>query len=472
MKKEITSKLLLSLFGLASLFFAASCSDNNNNTDPTPANGVFTLLDEDKDGMINQNMTLDASKKYLIQGKVYVQSGSTLTIPAGTHLFGDKKTDGTLIVNRGAKIVAIGEPAKPIVFTSAGDDGFRNRGDWGGVVLLGYAYTNGSASSNIEGITGSAGSENGVYGPGTAAAKDNDNSGTLQYVRVEFAGIALSQDNELNSLTMGSVGSGSTIDHIQVSYANDDAYEWFGGSVNHKYLVTYSTLDDDFDTDRGYNGNVQFGLVVRDPMVADFSGSRAWESSSNGTADVSALPAHGITARHSAPTFSNVTVLGPRLFRAASAINGFYQAALEINQSSGIKIYNSILTGFPTGVRWNVSGESAVKSNVFSANAALTATSGGSTVPATFTTDNAEAEVTTVLGPFTATSLYTFAAPYPVLQASSSPALTGAMNLTTVNSFFENVAYKGAFGTTASANWNLTAGWLQWDPINATYFGE
>lgn len=474
MKKEITSKLFFSLFGLASLLFAVSCSEDEK--DPKPENeALFTLLDLDEDGMISANLTLDADVKYLIKGKVYVQSGATLTIPAGTHLFGDKETDGTLIVNRGGKIEAIGEPANPIVFTSEGADGFRNRGDWGGIVLLGKAYTNGSASSTIEGITASAGSENGVYGPGTGSAMDNDDSGTLRYVRIEFAGIALSQDNELNSLTMGSVGSGTEIDHIQVTYANDDAYEWFGGSVNHKYLVAYATLDDDFDTDRGYNGNVQFGVIVRDPAQADFSGSRAWESSSSSTADVAALPAHGITARHSAPTFSHVTVLGPRLFRAAAAVNGFYQAAAEINTSSNIKIYNSIITGFTTGVRWNLSGANSVmEGNVFASHGANTAVSGGSTVPANFATVNSEvADVTTILGAYTGTGLYNFTvASLPFLQSATSPALTGAVNLNGTNTFFENVAYKGAFGSTASASWNWTAGWLEWDPINADYFED
>jgi hypothetical protein len=472
MKKEITSKLFFSLFGLASLLFAASCSEDDNDPDPVD-DAKFTLLDEDGDGLIDANLTLDASKKYLIKSKVYVQSGATLTIPAGTYLFGDKETDGTLIINRGAKIQAIGEPANPIVFTSEGDDGFRNRGDWGGIVLLGYAYTNGSASSTIEGITASAGSENGVYGPGTNNANDADDSGTLRYVRVEFAGIALSQDNELNSLTMGSIGSATDIDHIQVTYANDDAFEWFGGSVNHKYLVTYSTLDDDFDTDRGYDGNVQFGLVVRDAGQADFSGSRAWESSSSNTADVGALPTHGITARHSAPTFSHFTVLGPRLFKATAAVNGFYQAALEINTSSSVKVYNSIITGYTTGVRWNASGaNSVVEGNMLASNGANTAVSGGSTVPVDFATDNTEvADVTTIFGAFTGTGIYNFATP-PFFQAGTSTGLAGAINLNGTNAFFENIAHKGAFGTAASAEWNFNAGWLEWDPINADYFED
>jgi hypothetical protein len=152
------------------------------------------------EGNITANTTLDATKRYLLKGKVYVIAPAKLTIPAGTLVFGDKDSNGTLIINRGASIDAQGTAANPIIMTSNAPKGFRNRGDWGGVVILGKAYNSNGASATIEGITASAGSENGVYGPGAASAVDNDNSGILKYVRIEFAGIALSQDNELNSL--------------------------------------------------------------------------------------------------------------------------------------------------------------------------------------------------------------------------------------------------------------------------------
>ncbi len=414
------------------------------------------------EGNITSNMTLDASKRYLIKGKVYVNAPAKLTIPAGTLLLGDKDSDGTLIINRGASIDAQGTASNPIIMTSAAPKGFRNRGDWGGLVILGKAYNSNNGSATIEGITASAGSENGVYGPGAGSAADNDNSGILKYVRIEFAGIALSQDNELNSLTLGSVGSATTIDHIMVSYGNDDAYEWFGGSVNHKYLIAYSTIDDDFDTDRGYNGKVQYALVVRDPAIADFSGSRAWESSSNNNATA---PTVGGTSRHSAPKFSNVTVLGPLLFRASANINGFYRAALEINSNSAIQVYNSIITGFPNSTNFATAG-STVTSNVFAANA--TQTAAGAAAPGTFATDNTlEASVTAIFGAFPSGSLYTFEN-FPKFQAATSPYLTGATNLS-ADAFFENVAYKGAFGTASGADWNYAAGWVNFDPNNADY---
>jgi hypothetical protein len=439
-------------------------TDNANQTSSATAllNLTLTAQTITLEGNITTNTTLDATKRYLIKGKVYVNAPAKLTIPAGTLLMGDKDSDGTLIINRGASIDAQGTASNPIVMTSAAPKGFRNRGDWGGLVILGKAYNSNSASATIEGITASAGSENGVYGPGAGSSTDNDNSGTLKYVRIEFAGIALSQDNELNSLTLGSVGSGTTIDHIMVSYGNDDAYEWFGGSVNHKYLIAYSTIDDDFDTDRGYNGKVQYALVVRDPAVADFSGSRAWESSSNNSATA---PTVGGTARHSAPKFSHVTVLGPLLFRTAATINGFYRAALEVNSNSAIQIHNSIIAGFPNSTNFATAG-STVTGNVFVAN--TTQAAAGAALPATFAADNTlDNTVTGIFGAFPSGSLYTFEN-FPKFQSATSPYLTGAMNLS-ADAFFENAAYKGAFGTTSAADWNYTAGWINFDPNNANY---
>jgi hypothetical protein len=463
---------------VGSSFVVVFTALDNKNLTSSPVELTVTVGDPivQLQGNITANLTLDADTKYLLKGKVYVQAPATLTIPAGTIIVGDKVTQGTLIINRGAKINAQGTAANPIIFTSSGAKGFRNRGDWGGVVINGFAYTNGSASSTIEGISAS-GSENGLYGPGTNNANDADDSGTLRYVRIEFAGIPLSQDNELNSLTMGSVGSSTDIDHVMISYANDDAFEWFGGSVSHKYMIAYSTIDDDFDTDRGYNGNIQFGLVVRDPAIADFSGSRAFETSSNNTADVGALPAHGITARHSQPTFSNFTVLGPRLFRAAAGVNGFYQAAVEINTSSSTRVYNSILTGFTTGVRWNASGANAVISgNVFALNGANTATSGGSSVPGDFATANTEtSDVTTIFGPYTAknassdpaNNIYLLSGlGVSGLQVANSPALTGFVN---PGAAFDQVTFRGAFGTSAATEWGFASGWINFDPIIADY---
>lgn len=450
---------------VGSIITAVFTAVDNANLSSTPVELTITVGDPlvVLEGNITANRTLNAATRYLIKGKVYVQAPATLTIPAGTILFGEKDSYGTLIINRGAKIDAKGTAANPIIMTSQAPKGYRNRGDWGGVVILGYAYNSNGVSTGIEGLVTDAASDNGKYGPNTGNAKDDDNSGFLQYTRIEFAGVALSQDNELNSLTMGSVGTGTTIDHIMVTYANDDAYEWFGGSVNHKYLIAYSTIDDDLDTDRGYNGKIQYGLVVRDPLVADFSGARAWESSSWGDATA---PTWGGTSRHSAPKFSHMTVVGPLLFRTAVQVDPFYRAALEINQNSKIEVYNSIITGFPNSTNF-ATGGSVVNHNVFAANTIQAAA--GASAPATFATDNTlEAAIVNVFGAYPSGSLYSFAN-FPYLQAATSPYLEGATNLNTTDSFFDNTAHYGAFGTAAGAGWNYAAGWINFNPINATY---
>jgi hypothetical protein len=446
----------------------------------TSAATLYTITVTDPviilEGNITADKTLSASEKYLLRGKVYVIAPAKLTIPAGTLIFGEKDTDGALIINRGATLDAKGTATSPIIMTSQAPKGFRNRGDWGGLVILGKAYNSNDVSAKIEGISVAAGSENGVYGPGAGSSTDNDNSGFLQYVRIEYAGISLSPDNELNSLTLGSVGSATTIDHIMVSYANDDAIEWFGGSVNHKYLITYATNDDDFDTDRGYNGKVQYGLVVREYNTADISGSRAWESSSNGSATA---PTVGGTSRHSMPVFSNVTVLGPMVFGATSVMDANYRAGAEINSNSAIKIHNSIIAGFPVSVNWTNAVTGTVTGNVFVSNTNQNGTvAAGLTIPATLTTDNTlENNINNIFGAFTtknppstananAYGYATLASTF--LQASASPYLTGAIDLS-ADAFFDNAAYKGAFGTAAATDWNINSAWVNFDPSNANY---
>lgn len=442
----------LNRFALMAMMAVAvvACKEEVTPTpDPGPDNSLVRI-----EGEITSNLTLDASKKYLLVGKVFVQAPNTITIPAGTVIFGDKDTKAALIINRGARIVANGTASNPIVFTSEAPAGFRNRGDWGGIVVCGNALTNGNANSTIEGIAASTG-ENGVYGPGSGAAINDQNSGSMRFVRIEFAGVELSPDNELNSLTMGSVGSGTVMDNIMISYANDDAYEWFGGTNNHNYLIAYSTWDDDFDSDRGYAGKVQFGLVVRDPNIADKSGSRAFEASSNSNA--TATP-------HSLAEFANVTVMGPRIFNAS--INANYQAGVEINSNSAIKVRNSIVAGWSTGARFNGSGADAnITGTLFFRNAANSATSGGASLPANYATNNVLLADSNISSTVWATAP-NLATPNPLLSAGSGVIATGAPALT---GFPVSPAYHGAFGTTADAGWNWSSGWIEWNPITKAY---
>ncbi len=285
-------------------------------------------------GNITTNTTWTKNNVYLLNGFVYVKAGATLTIEAGTVIRGDKANKGALIVEKGAKIIAEGTVAEPIVFTSNQAAGSRAEGDWGGILLLGNAKTNVPGNNVL--IEGGV---NSYYG-----GEDNaDNSGVLKFIRLEFPGIALEPGNEINGLTMGGVGSGTTIDYVQVSYSGDDSYEWFGGSVNAKHLIAYSGIDDDFDTDYGYNGMVQFAVSLRNPDMADVAGtSNSFESDNDGTGSYNGPMTTAI--------FSNVSSFGPRV-NASSTYDSHFGSAMDIKKNSRLQIYNTIAAGWKTGVK-------------------------------------------------------------------------------------------------------------------------
>jgi hypothetical protein len=308
-------------------------------------------------GRITKDTTLFAKDVNYLSGIVYVMKGVTLTIQEGAKVMG--KSSGAdvaaLVITRGAKIIARGTADKPIVFTSAAQN--PASGDWGGVVLLGTARVNTTLTwkgTAVAGLTSVEGGVNdadlglGLAGSGDAAfptGNDDDNSGVLQYVRIEYAGYAYQPDNELNSLTMAAVGRGTTISHIQVTYAKDDAFEWFGGTVNCKYLIAYKTQDDDFDTDNGYNGNVQFGIVLRDSVIADISQSEAFESDNNSGGTATTFQTNAV--------FSNITAIGPRA-TLSNIGNSLYRGGAHIRRNTGISIMNSIIAGWRIGLEFDV----------------------------------------------------------------------------------------------------------------------
>jgi len=287
-------------------------------------------------GRINADTTFRKANTYILKGLVYIVGNHTLTIEPGTVIKGSfSGTDvAALIITRGSKIMAAGTETEPIIFTSAAPN--PQSGDWGGIVLCGRA----SINASYNGTNGLYQVEGGIDNAGTTPV-DNDNSGTLKYVRIEYAGYAYQPDKEVNSLTMACVGSGTTIDHIEIVYAKDDAYEWFGGTVNCKYLIAYKTQDDDFDTDNGFKGKVQFGLTMRDSVIADISNSETFESDNN---------ASGTTATpKTSAIFSNITAIGPR-----AALNNigstYFRGAAHIRRNTAISLFNSIFLGWPRGV--------------------------------------------------------------------------------------------------------------------------
>ncbi len=370
-----TNKMFLGCMGILAMSMTLlSCSSDNDtpNTDQTgyqwSKDGGYNACDHllftadgkeasqgtvigngDQHFVFKGTQTLERGT-YTLKGWVYVADGSTLTIPAGTVIKGDKDTKAALIVEPGGKLIANGSATQPIVFTSAQEAGSRRPGDWGGLIICGKAPNNsGVLAQQIEG------------GPRTkhGGTDANDNSGSLQYVRVEFAGYPFKKDQEINGITFGSVGAGTTVDHVQVSFSNDDSFEWFGGTVNCKHLIAFCGWDDDFDTDNGFSGNVEYGLSVRDSQIADASQSNGFESDNN---------ASGSTAEpYTSATFSYMTFLGPKTFDGAFANNadyitggglnpengssmGLFQAAMHIRRNSRLNVNNTLAVGWPIGL--------------------------------------------------------------------------------------------------------------------------
>ena len=319
----------------------AAWTDNWTNWDPQ--NTTYPAATT----TVSTNITTDTywsnDQVYLIQGQIYVKNNATLTIQEGTVILGDKNSVGAgLFITKGSKLNALGTEAKPIVFTSNQPAGDRAAGDWGGLILLGKATTNAPGGiGNIEGIAPTSDTEFG----GALTPDDNDNSGDIRFVRIEYAGYLYAPNKEINGFTLGAIGSKTSIHHVQVSFSNDDAFEWFGGTVNCKHLVSYRNLDDDFDTDNGYSGKVQFGLVVRDPQMADnpsVSTSEGFESDND---------ASGSTATpQTSATFSNITLVGPLRGDVGSTVASGYKRGARIRRNSALKIYNSLFLDFKTGV--------------------------------------------------------------------------------------------------------------------------
>jgi len=460
-------KLLLLSFSAATLFMT-SCKDDKDPVVDPPASDVVEVT-----GDISSNVTWTSDKKYHLKGFVYVTNGATLTIQPGTVIMGDKATKSTLTVTRGSKIMAEGTAAKPIIFTSGLAAGARAQGDWGGLILLGSAPINPTGGkAKIEGglvPTSTADEEKYIWYGGTNAG---DNSGVLKYVRIEFAGIAFTPDNEINGLTMGGVGNGTTISYVQVYRSGDDAFEWFGGTVNCDHLVATNTWDDDFDTDFGFSGHIQFGVAQRTKSTADVSGSNGFESDNdaNGSANTPQTRA----------VFSNMTIVGPIQGRATSGINANFQHGSQIRRNSSLSIHNSIILGFPIGLYID-----DTKGDKTSANAEAGTLKYANNIIAGCPTelkkstdafdiegwfadnDNEKIDSTQnakLVDPYKFPGAVSSPAGRPDFRLKAgSPAATGA-NFTGLSGF-QTVTYKGAFDT----NNDWTADWTSWDAENNQY---
>ena len=435
---------------------ADTTSPGDDATPPAPqlpaqvtCTGDLCRVSAPIDNPITTSFTMTADRKWLLEGGVFVgdeTSETVLTIEPGTIVYGETASKAFLTIRRGSRIEAVGTAEKPIVFTSSKSPGQRARGDWGGLIINGRAPVNGCDAAPCE-----SEGEGGTGKYGGAAAEDN--SGTLRYVRVEFAGFPITEDNELNGVAFQGVGSGTTVDHLQVHMAKDDGVEFYGGTVNVKHVVLTGISDDNVDWTDGWTGQAQFILVQQ----YEDAGDNGIEADNNGDNN-DALP-------RSSPTLSNVTLIG-------SPESSSSDLGVLFREGTAARLHNSILTG------WNeacydmdhaatfalakegeaLSGNLAIANTIFDCAKNFLAddekNEAGEAQPDPFSVEDFLFTLNTGNSRVSADleDALNTAAPNARPKAGS-PALTGAVIPS--GAFFTQVPYVGAFG---AEDW--TAGWI------------
>lgn len=310
MRKNWKFAAMTLVAGMA-LFTTACSSDDDPAANTGNGNGTEESYVLDKD--ITENVTLETGKNYTLNGGIHVKAGATLTIQPGVTI--TAKHDGTvdyILVEQGAKIDAQGTASQPIVMTSEKTEA----GAWGGLHICGYAHTNnGSGSSEIG---------NAPYG----GNNDADNSGTLKYIRLEYTGYAFDEEHEANGVSFYGVGNGTIVEHLQAYKGSDDGFEFFGGSVNVKYLVATSCSDDSFDWTEGWNGKAQFLVAYQEGETSlGYACDCLMECDNNGTNFAATPVAH--------PVIANATLIG----------NGGEAQGVRLRAGTEVELYNTIITG-------------------------------------------------------------------------------------------------------------------------------
>jgi hypothetical protein len=329
-----------------------SSAPSGEATATTPPAGSAGNVDVTQD--ITASTTWTADKTYTLKGFIHVANGATLTIQPGTRIMGDFNTLGSsLFVLRGAKINAVGTAANPIVFTSSRAAGQRQPGDWGGLILIGNAKINRSGTVNVEG-TGTDGNTVAsgknytlAYSGGTA---DDDNSGTLSYVRVEFAGFAPLQDQELNSFTFAAVGSGTRISYLQAMAGLDDSYEFFGGGLVGDHLVSYESGDDHFDMSEGFKGKLQYLIALQTTQLTPRTGSGSLatdpEGIENDGCTGSGCDLGFDSTPFTIPVIANFTLIGTGDAATSGSSGGI---GMMLRRGTGGYYVNGVVARYPRG---------------------------------------------------------------------------------------------------------------------------
>ena len=415
--------------------------------DPTPS-GVLQITDAD----ISRNTTWTANNQYVLNGLVFVEEGETLTIEPGTVIKG-KPGQGAeasaLVVARGGKIFAEGTAEAPIIFTAEADDvndpedfGSTDRGLWGGVIVLGRATLNSPSDSgspitdNIEGID--INETRGRFG----GNDDTDNSGVLRYISIRHGGTLIGADNEINGLTLGAVGSGTTLEFIEVFANLDDGIEFFGGTASVKFASVSYCGDDSFDYDQGWRGKGQFWFTIQDGDSGD-GGEHDGDIDDN-----TRLPI-------AKPTIYNATFIG------GGVDSGNGKRAFHIRDNAGAEYYNSIFTDF-NGRAVDVADDSLARAqagdvdfrnNLFWAFGAGDSATTIANANATFLFTETD-RLNQIADPKLTGISRDYDEVLDPRPMADSPALSNALFALPADGFFLEADYQGAFG-----GWNWIAGW-------------
>ena len=286
-------------------------------------------------GTISENITLYKKNVYRLTGQVYVTKNATLTIEPGTVLRGDNESNATLIITKGAKIMAEGLETDPIVFTSNKNVSERKAGDWGGIIVLGDAPINKFGGVGIL----DAGLDQSISAYG--GQDEANNSGVLKYVRIEYAGRKLKNGKEFNGLSLAGIGNKTVVDFVQVSFSDDDSFECYGGNVNLNNLISYKATDDDFDFTQGVQCNIKNSIAMRYPYVSDVSKSRAMEIESFDKVENT-----DFTKNMTKINATNVVLAN----NEENLTEGLIREAIFIKDKSSLNLDKCVITGFNSAI--------------------------------------------------------------------------------------------------------------------------
>ncbi len=304
----------------------------NNWTEFKPGKVEYNDSNQILFGMITTNTVLYKKNTYLLQGSVYITNNATLTIEAGTVIKGDFESNGTLIITKGATLIADGKETDPIVFTS--NKPVKKAGDWGGIVMLGDAPINkfgGTASLPLD-----LDASKTLYGGNNIA----NNAGILKHVRIEFAGRKVKGFKEFNSLTLAGIGNKTIFDNVMCSFSGDDSFEVYGGEINLTKAISYRALDDDFDFTQGAQVNLDNSLAVRNSFVS-ISGARCIEVDSYERKEDA-----DFTKKMTSVVASNITMLNDSNNLEGDISAGLIKEAIRIAENSSLTVKKSVISGF------------------------------------------------------------------------------------------------------------------------------